>query len=311
MTRAERATRSPCWPTRADARGARRRDAGHAARRERRLAAALRRRAGRPVRVGPPRAGGAHRAGRRRATGRRRALPRRRLARDARPRHAARAAGSRHAWPAAGVAIDRAAGRRPWRSRWSASTAWPAPRRSCGPRCDSRSCCTSTPGSPARAPEVLPLVCFTVLLLAPRRRAPDPRRLVWLLVPSGLLTLFGPGIGTSPILMGSVMLGALLVVAFAAAMLPTDPRLAIAGAVPLDHPRDRGHLHQPRDVRAALARARHRARRAGRRDRPYAPAPAPQRDRAPVLAFSRRVKAVLRALRRAIRLHDLGAWRRG
>jgi hypothetical protein len=56
---------------------------------------------------------------------------------------------------------------------------------------------------------------------------------VWLLVPIGLLTLFGPGIGNSPILMGAVLLGVLAVVAFAVALLPTDPRLAIAGAVPL------------------------------------------------------------------------------
>jgi hypothetical protein len=33
--------------------------------------------------------------------------------------------------------------------------------------------------------------------------------------------------------MGAVLLGVLLVVAFAVALLPTDPRLAIAGAVPL------------------------------------------------------------------------------
>jgi hypothetical protein len=89
------------------------------------------------------------------------------------------------------------------------------------------------PGLAGLAPEVLPLVCFTVLLLAPRRRSPDLERLAWLLVPVGLLTLFGPGIGNSPILMGAVLLGVLLVVAFAVALLPTDPRLAIAGAVPL------------------------------------------------------------------------------
>jgi hypothetical protein len=89
------------------------------------------------------------------------------------------------------------------------------------------------PGLAGLAPEVLPLVCFTVLLLAPRRRSPDLERLAWLLVPIGLLTLFGPGIGNSPILMGAVLLGVLLVVAFAVALLPTDPRLAIAGAVSL------------------------------------------------------------------------------
>jgi hypothetical protein len=89
------------------------------------------------------------------------------------------------------------------------------------------------PGLAGLAPEVLPLVCFGVLLLAPRRRAPDPERLGWLLVPGGLLMLFGPGVGNSPILFGAVALGVLLVMAFAVALLPTDPRLAIAGAVPL------------------------------------------------------------------------------
>jgi hypothetical protein len=63
------------------------------------------------------------------------------------------------------------------------------------------------------APEVLPVVCFAVMLLAPRRRPMDVRRLAWLLV----------------------ALAALLVVAFAVALLPTDPRIAIAGAVPLSN----------------------------------------------------------------------------
>jgi hypothetical protein len=89
------------------------------------------------------------------------------------------------------------------------------------------------PGLSGLAPEVLPLVCFTALLLAPRRRAPDPERLGWLLVPGGLLMLFGPGVGNSPVLFGAVVLGVLALMAFAVVLLPTDPRLAIAGAVPL------------------------------------------------------------------------------
>jgi len=91
------------------------------------------------------------------------------------------------------------------------------------------------PGLAGLAPEVLPVVCFLVLMLAPRRRAPDLQRLAWLLVPAGLVTLFGPGIGDSPILFGAVLLGVCAVVAVAVTMLPSDPRLAIAGAVPLSN----------------------------------------------------------------------------
>ena len=35
-------------------------------------------------------------------------------------------------------------------------------------------------GMVSLAPEILPIVCFCVLALAPRRRAADPRRLAWL-----------------------------------------------------------------------------------------------------------------------------------
>lgn len=84
------------------------------------------------------------------------------------------------------------------------------------------------------APEILPIVCFTVMILAPRRRAPDPRRLAWLIVPATLVLALGPPTGEqSPLLLAYVALGALLVVTFALAMLPTDPRVAIAGAVSL------------------------------------------------------------------------------
>jgi hypothetical protein len=89
------------------------------------------------------------------------------------------------------------------------------------------------PGLAGLAPEVLPVVCFLVLTLAPRRRAPDLQRLAWLLVPLGLVTLSGPGIGDSPMLFGAVLLGVCVIVASAVTMLPSDPRLAIAGAVPL------------------------------------------------------------------------------
>lgn len=90
------------------------------------------------------------------------------------------------------------------------------------------------PGLVHLAPEVLPILCFCVLVLAPRRRATDLRRLGWLIVPAALvLTLAPPSGERSPLLLAYVALGAILVTAAALAMLPTDPRLAIAGAVPL------------------------------------------------------------------------------
>ena len=90
------------------------------------------------------------------------------------------------------------------------------------------------PGIVNLAPELLPILCFCVMVLAPRRRATDLRRLGWLIVPATLvLTLAPPNGERSPLLLAYVLLGAVLVTAFALAMLPTDPRLAIAGAVSL------------------------------------------------------------------------------
>jgi hypothetical protein len=92
------------------------------------------------------------------------------------------------------------------------------------------------PGIVPLAPEVLPIVCFCVLLLVPRRRTPDPRRLAWLLVPAALVATAGPPPGeASPLLVAAVLIAALLVVIAAVALLPTDPRLAIAGALSLSN----------------------------------------------------------------------------
>jgi hypothetical protein len=79
-------------------------------------------------------------------------------------------------------------------------------------------------------PEILPALCFAVLVLAPRRRAPAPRRLGWLIVPVWLALALGPH---NPLLVAGVALGAIAAVALALASLPVDPRLAIAGALPL------------------------------------------------------------------------------
>jgi hypothetical protein len=90
------------------------------------------------------------------------------------------------------------------------------------------------PGIVNLAPEVLPIACLCVMVFAPRRRTSDLRRLGWLIVPATLvLTLAPPSGERSPVLVAYVALGAILVTAFALAMLPTDPRPAIAGAVSL------------------------------------------------------------------------------
>ena len=76
--------------------------------------------------------------------------------------------------------------------------------------------------------------CFVVLVVAPRRRAPDLRRLAWLVVPLTLVATFGPPqYDQSALLLVLVAVAVLLVVVYALATLATDPRMAIAGAVPL------------------------------------------------------------------------------
>lgn len=84
------------------------------------------------------------------------------------------------------------------------------------------------------APEVLPVVCFAVMVLAPRPRRPRLSGLAWLVVALALVVTFAPpNDERNPLLLAMVLLGALLAVLFALAMVPTDPRLAIAGAVGL------------------------------------------------------------------------------
>lgn len=78
------------------------------------------------------------------------------------------------------------------------------------------------------------VACFAVLAVAPRRRALDPRRLAWLLVPATLVATFGPPqYDQSPLLLALVTIVVVLVVVYALATLPSDPRIAIAGAIPL------------------------------------------------------------------------------
>ncbi len=78
------------------------------------------------------------------------------------------------------------------------------------------------------------VACFAVLVAAPRRRAPDLRRLAWLVVPAALVATFGPPqYDQSPLLLALVSIVVLLVVIYALATLAADPRIAIAGAIPL------------------------------------------------------------------------------
>lgn len=78
------------------------------------------------------------------------------------------------------------------------------------------------------------IACFATLVACPRRRARDPRGLAWLVVPATLVAALGPPKDDqSPLLLAIVAIAAVLVVVYAIAMLATDPRVAIAGAVPL------------------------------------------------------------------------------
>jgi hypothetical protein len=82
---------------------------------------------------------------------------------------------------------------------------------------------------------VVPILCFVVMTLYPRERSAEVRSLGWLIVPLMLTLAFGPPKGEhwAMVLTGLVMVAAVLVVLFAIAMLPTDPKWAMAGAIPL------------------------------------------------------------------------------
>jgi hypothetical protein len=80
------------------------------------------------------------------------------------------------------------------------------------------------------APTVVPLICFTVLIVNPRRRRLDLRRIAWL-APAVLVAAYAPRGGNGPIAV-LVSLAAILFVLVALLRIPTDPRLAIACALP-------------------------------------------------------------------------------
>jgi hypothetical protein len=81
------------------------------------------------------------------------------------------------------------------------------------------------------APTIVPLVCFGVLIVNPRRRRLDLRRMAWLLAPVALVAAYAPRGGSGPIAV-LVSLAAFLFVLVAVLKIPTDPRLAIACALP-------------------------------------------------------------------------------
>ena len=81
----------------------------------------------------------------------------------------------------------------------------------------------------ATLPSVL---CFGLLVAAPRERPRDPRELLWFVVPAGLAATLGPLPGDqSPLMLAIVAVCAIAVVLYALATLTTDPRVAIAAAV--------------------------------------------------------------------------------
>lgn len=77
---------------------------------------------------------------------------------------------------------------------------------------------------------VVPVICFITLALAPRRAKPNPRRLAWLALTA---TLAGVSSASDDPTAAILILGLLFLLPLALAMLRTDPRFAIACALPL------------------------------------------------------------------------------
>ena len=77
---------------------------------------------------------------------------------------------------------------------------------------------------------VVPVICFITLALAPRRRKPDPRRLAWLALTAALAVVSSK---TDDPTAAILILGVLFLAPLALATLATNPRFAIAYALPL------------------------------------------------------------------------------
>jgi len=76
---------------------------------------------------------------------------------------------------------------------------------------------------------LVPAICFSVLLVAPRRRTPDARRLAWLVLTAALAVASSTSDDPTAAIL---VLALLFLMPLALAMLPIDPRLAIACALP-------------------------------------------------------------------------------
>jgi hypothetical protein len=81
------------------------------------------------------------------------------------------------------------------------------------------------------APTIVPLVCFGVLIVRPRYRRLDLRRVTWLAATVVLVAAHGPSGGEGAIAV-VVSVTAILLVLAAVLTITTDPRLAIACALP-------------------------------------------------------------------------------
>ena len=100
---------------------------------------------------------------------------------------------------------------------------------------------------------LLPTLCLAVLVLAPRRRSPDRRRVAWLAIPIALALICGPpGDQRNAVLFLLAVLVLLAVAAAGLVALPADPRLAVAGAVPVSSV-VLGLLHRPHVAFLVLA----------------------------------------------------------
>ena len=76
---------------------------------------------------------------------------------------------------------------------------------------------------------LVPVLCFTTLVLAPRRREPDNRRLAWVVLTAALAVASSTSSDPTAAIL---ILALLFLVPVALATLPADPRLAIACALP-------------------------------------------------------------------------------
>jgi hypothetical protein len=84
------------------------------------------------------------------------------------------------------------------------------------------------------APTIVPLVCFSVLVLSPRPREIDPRRISWLAATGALVAAYGPPDGNG-LITAIVTSTALLLMFSAVVSIPADPRLTIACALPASY----------------------------------------------------------------------------